>query len=181
MFLCAALAGRGGGRFELSVTKRVLPEMGTVTRCLLSTEKGTYGFMPPHSWRIEVDSGEKRVNMTSQDSTLITIRSLDDAAGSGGSKSAEWMRDLVMNRYPDGKIVEDFACFTEGAAGRAFDIELNTSIGTKLLSRLVFVPINGETIEFHLTAHTSTFRSDAVTLSSLLTSFELAPAGDKTR
>ena len=112
--------------------------------------------------------------MTSPDSTLITIRSLDDGSGDGGNKSVDSLRSVVTNHYPDGKIVEEFACYTGVAAGRAFDVELESSIGTKLLSRLAFVPINGEMIEFCLTVRRDKFQADSVTLSSLLTSFQLA-------
>jgi len=170
-----------GGKFELAWNSVVLPEVGTVSRCLLSTDKTTYIFTPPRMWRVDVESSDKTVNIHSPEGTLITIHSTGESDGTNGEKSATSIRDLAISRFPAAKVSEDFACYTEGASGRAVDVEIKSSVGTTMSSRLALVSINGETIEFRLTCRSERFTSESMFLSSLLTSFQVAPASEKER
>jgi len=163
------------GRFDLQLRKVELPEMGAVTRCQLSTDKGSYGFMPPYNWRIEADTAAKRINLTSPESTLITVRSLSAGPTSPGMSASAW-REILSRQYPDAKILEEFEAIGGGATGRAFDLEFEGKPGPRLLIRVVFIPMAGELLEFHLAARADRFRGDTLTLSSLLTSFQAASA-----
>jgi len=169
-----------GGKFDFSVSKAVRPEIGLVSSCLLSTERSSYTFLPPNGWRIETDPQEKRINMTSADKTILTIRLLDDGGEPASARSADVLRGLASSRYPEGRIVEEFACYTEGASGKAFDVEFKSSVGTKMKSRLVFVWVGGQTIEFLLTAQSNRFQGDSMTLSSLLATFQVSRPEDRT-
>lgn len=128
--------------------------------------------MPPFNWRIESDAGEKKLNLTSPNNTLITIRSMGLDANATEGSGADSIRGAIVKRYPDAKIIEEFESHACGVAGRAFDLELPGSRGSVLLSRIVCVPLNGEMIEFHLAARVDRFRGDSMALSSLLTSFQ---------
>jgi hypothetical protein len=168
-----------GGGFDFSVNKSLRPEIGLVTTCFLSTERSSYTFMPPNRWTLETDSVAKRINMTSPEKSVISIRSLDEGGEPTAARSSDALRGLVAERLPEGKIVEEFACFTDGASGKAFDVEFASSVGTKMKSRLVFVWVGGQTIEFLLTANADRFQGDSMTLSSLLTTFQVPKAEDR--
>jgi hypothetical protein len=172
ILLTAVIIGKADGKFDLQLQKVDLPEMGTVTRCQLRTDKGTYGFMPPYHWQIEADTDAKRLNLTSPERSLITVRTLtpeEDAADKSGTAR---FHELLTKRYPNAKIIEEFECASGGSAGRGFDLEVEGNAGPRLLFRTIFVPISGEVIEFHLAARPDWFRKDVVILSSLLTSFQ---------
>lgn len=172
-----SLSGRADTGFDLKVEKVELPEMGTVTRCHLTTEKGSYSFRPPFNWRIEVDPSAKQLNLTSPDTTRLVVSYMVRDSEPATNDSPRSGREMVIQRYPNAKILGEAPGY--GSEGMAFDLEQVSSGGTVVLSRVVYRRMKDELIEFHLTARADRFHDSTFSLLTLLGTFESSVAGGR--
>lgn len=155
----------------------VIPERGTVTSCVILLGTNRFSFLPPPDWRVHCDDSTKSVALTSRDLGVgIHFKFVSDRFQTDQPLQPETLRTQVLQRFSGGKIANEFACFTSGREGLAFDVEYTGAKKVRMLTRLAFIPFPGGLVEFNLTATEKQFESNQLALGNLLTSFHIEPA-----
>lgn len=155
----------------------VIPERGTVTSCVILLGSNRFSFLPPADWRVHCDDSTKLVTLTSRDLGVgLHFKFVSDRFQTGQPLQVEMLRTQVLQRFSNGKIANEFACFTSGREGLAFDVEYTGAKKIKMLTRLAFIPFPGGLVEFNLTGTEKQFESNHLAFGNLLTSFRIEPA-----
>jgi len=182
--LSASLLVAGGAQpgpadeiFKLHRQSVTIPERGPVTVYVLETRRHRLSFWGPPGWVIKENPNSKEVVMMSRDLvTCLTLKIVDDPPGGDARPRVEQWRQAVLEAHPNAKILGEFDCYTSNAAGRALDLERVTSVKSKQLSRLAFVPLPEGRLEFKLTAPSEKFHQQRFAFGNLLTSFRAEPS-----
>lgn len=97
-----------------------------------------------------------------------------DSSGPGlevSEKLTAHYRKIVTQRFPEGKIVDEFVASTGELAGPAFEIRWINDLQQSMVTRLAFVPFDGGVIEFTQQADASDIKNLATPFNSLLLTF----------
>ena len=124
------LAADAREQFELQVSKQLIPEAGPMAICLLMTGKEAYSFLPPANWRIEADKEERKVSLIAPDRTLVTIHTAKSGEMPTSGPKLE-LRDQVLGRFRGVQVIDEWVCYAEGGAGRAFNLEWKAESGAR--------------------------------------------------
>lgn len=158
--------------FELIPRIERAPEMGELTCYDLQTARGRFTFLPPGGWKADLRRDEQRLILRAPDYTAqIEIRMAPANPALAPKPNPDALRPQVLDRFPSGRLLEQFTCYTDCAAGLAFDVEWRVSPNVRSTSRLAFVPCRGGTWEFCLTTTPEHWLRHQATLGALLTSF----------
>ena len=181
--LVAALAGIiltglafAAERFQLTMRPLMIPERGEVPSCVITMETNEVVFVPPPEWQVRAVPQEKTVNLSDpQGRAKIGLKFIREPAGKRPELKLETLRQQVHDRYPQGKVIEEFPCYSPSGAGQAFDVERLQSGRLPLISRLGFIPLPGYMLEFEATSVTNQFKQWHYTFSGILTSLRFGP------
>jgi hypothetical protein len=95
-----------------------------------------------------------------------------------GQTIEEAIRKLVLQRFPEGEIVREFAGHTGNGQGTTFELERRFAADLQLTTRVTLVPFEGGIIELELTAASAQFEKCTAAYGCLLTSFRVEPWKD---
>ncbi len=154
-----------------------IAERGRVPSYIILTESNRFSFLPPPGWNVSHNASERKVTLVSKDlgaSLSFSILPADTAGGK--ALSVEELRDQLMVRYPDAKIVRDFPCFSGGNSGQGFDLERLIGKKSPVSMRVAIVPFQSGKLEFSLTTASPKFPKYQQTFGALLGSFQIEPA-----
>ncbi len=160
--------------FRLFSTGVTIPERGMVTGYTLISGEYKFSFLPPPKWNVEGNAEKKTVFLTGQDlGTVLRFRVVTRKSDEEPKTKVEQLRAVVTERFPQGRIIHEFECFTGGRKGNAFDLETTVSTNAVVATRLAFVPFDGGTVEFELTTQPQKLEQYHFTFNCLLTSFRM--------
>ena len=162
--------------FQLIPGFEEIAERGRVPSYIILTESNRFSFLPPPGWNVSQNASERKITLVSKDlgaSISFSIMPADAAAGK--TLAVEALRDQMLVRFPDAKIVRDFPCFSGGNAGQAFDLERLISKKSPISMRVAIVPFPGGKLEFSLTTASQNFPKHHRTFGILLSSFQIGP------
>ena len=178
LVLCLGIRPGGAAEtFQLITGFVEIAERGRVPSYIILTESNRFTFLPPPGWNISHNASERKVTLVPKDlgaSLSFSILPADTAAGK--ALSVEELKDQLLVRFPDAKIVRDSPCFSGGNTGRAFDLERLVGKKSPVSMRVAIVPFQGGKLEFSLTAATPSFPKYQQTFGALLGSFQIEPA-----
>ena len=177
---CRPASAAATNQFRLSLCPMVIPERGTVTGYVLLTSHGRFSFLPPLNWAVKEKASTKEVVMMARNLiTSIRLRIVQDTLEADREvRMARW-REAISENYPDGKITQEFPCYTSKVTGAAFDLERVAANKTKIFTRLAFIPLSDGRVEFELTTTSSELAETRLVLGNLLTSFRIEAGTEK--
>jgi hypothetical protein len=167
--------------FRLRSFEMPLPESGTVTGFAIDFPTNRVVFRPPYEWQLRADAAEKRVTMTHPNRTAaIIMQFVPEPTGKKPELSADKLKEKVLSRFPDGKIMEEFVFHSGAGPAQAFNVDRGTNASNKVTSRCAFLPVEGFWIEFTMTSAAAQTPQLHHSFANLLSSFVLEPLKPKT-
>lgn len=164
------------GTFRLATRNEAIPENGVVTYTVLRTDENEFNFLPPHQWRQTADQKSATLSWTAPDfRTSIQMQVREANTNEAPKLNATTLRDELVSRNKQVKIVEEFPCYTSGGSGLAFDWERPGESGFTIRSRSAFIPIAGGQVELTLTTSKEQFDKRQMDLMRLLNSLRITP------
>jgi len=179
LFLSAPL--HAADQFLLTQKTIHAQEGGDSVQQVLLTQFNQISFMPPGDWSLNSDAAKKSITLLSKDQQKrITIEFVGQNAALQPTMNLEMLRTQALARYSGLKpvIMQEFACYTDGGVGQAFDLKLKSG-NVNMSVRLAYVPYGNGTVEFVLQAPTGDFSAQHNTFSDLLNSFHIGPLTKK--
>jgi hypothetical protein len=173
LFLLPYLPVCGAPReFVLQEQIEEAPETGRFASYVLLAGEDQFRFVPPLGWRVTAEASQARLVLVAPGGVpgiCLSVRPPSKALAPGADPNG--LREEVLRRFPGARIVEEFACYTSGQAGRGF--ELQWSVGEALMaSRVAYFSTLHGSLEFSLSTSASRMRTSRAALGALLTSFQ---------
>ncbi len=163
------------GRFYQHST----PHAGEVTRGILTAATHQFSFVVPEGFRRQIDLKDKSIFLTSTSRTAsLTAKICETAVDGSADLKPESVRQRVLDRYQNSRIVEEFNASIESMSGPAFEIEWPGQ-ACKMSSRVAFIPYPGGHIEVTVQSPSAEFRSYDAALFRFLISVRTSPVGSK--
>jgi hypothetical protein len=163
------------GRFYQHST----PHVGEVTRGILTAATNQFSFVVPDGFRRQIDIKDKSMSLTSTSLTAsLTAKICETVVDGQADLKPDSVRPLVLGRYQNSRIIEEFNASIESMSGPAFEIEWPGQT-CKMSSRVAFIPYPGGHIEVTVQSPTAEFRSYDAALFRFLISVRTSPVGSK--
>ena len=160
--------------FRLTSRGVEIPEAGYVTNTILSSARHELMFVPPHGWRQSFDTNALLLVWNSGD-FATEIRMRIAPAWPPPQLKPEDLREKIRRDFPAARLKEEFACYTCGGHGLAFDLDESGRNDLTTRMRVAFVPFGGGTVEFTLITPAQDFARNQLLLGHLLNSFRASP------
>jgi len=177
---CCLAAPVATNEFRLYTRPLVIPERSPLNSYVLQTSTARFSFLPPMNWAVKENAAKKEVVMMARNLiTSIRFKIVEAAPeATKEAQTAQW-RQTVQDNHPDGKIIEEFPCYTGKVEGTALDLERIAANKTKVFTRLAFIPLPDGRVEFDLTTTGGDLAETRLAFGHFLTSFGVEPLASK--
>ncbi len=166
-------------KIEAKFFNQTTPFNGEITRGIIVAETNQFSFVVPAGFRQQIDPASKKVTLTSTNYACAMVASIHESAIEGPADlKPESLRQRLLARYKDAKIVDEFSASIESMSGPAFEIEWSGE-ASKMSTRAAFIPYPGGHLEVTVQASTKKIRSYDQSMFQLLLSFRTSPIGAK--
>lgn len=166
-------------KIEARFYNQTTPFNGEIIRGIIVAETNQFSFVVPPGFRQQVDPASKKVTLTSTNYACAIIASIHESAVQGPSDlKPDSVRQRLLARYKDARIVDEFTASIESMSGPAFELEWTGDAG-KMSTRAAFIPYPGGHFEVTVQAPTKKIRSYDQSLFQLLLSVRTSPIGAK--
>lgn len=150
-------------------------EDNEITRCVLVVEGRKFFFIPPARWSVKIDSAKGTIRLQPEDLKAgITVKFVPEPNGDSPELSRVELRERILERHPDARLVKEFEFSTEGRTGLVFDVERTMDRSIRSSVRTAFLPCAGGRMEFELTTPADRLADYHVMFGRLLNSFHNA-------
>lgn len=166
-------------KIEARFYNQSTPFAGEITRGIIVAETNQFSFVVPNGFRQQIDPKAKKVTLVSTNLLCAIVATIHEAAIEGKADlQPDSLRQLVLSRYKDAKVVDEFNASIESMSGPAFEIEWTNDL-RKMSTRAAFIPYPGGHLEVTVQAPARIFRSYDQSLFEFLLSVRTSPAGSK--
>lgn len=166
-------------KIEARFFNQTTPFNGEITRGIIIAETNQFSFVVPAGFRQQIDAAAKKVTLTSTNYACAIIAAIHESATEGAANlKPDSLRQLLLARYKDARIVDEFTASIESMSGPAFEVEWVNDL-TLISTRVAFIPYPGGHLEVTLQAPTKKIRAYDQSLFQLLLSFRTSPIGAK--
>jgi hypothetical protein len=166
-------------KIEARFYNQTTPFNGEIIRGIIVAETNQFSFVVPPGFRQQVDPASKKVTLTSTNYVCAIVASIHEAAVQGPSDlNPDSVRQRLLARYKDARIVDEFTASIESMSGPAYELEWTGDAG-KMSTRAAFIPYPGGHFEVTVQAPTKKIRSYDQSLFQLLLSVRTSPIGAK--
>lgn len=166
-------------KIEARFYNQTTPFNGEIIRGIIVAETNQFSFVVPPGFRQQVDPASKKVTLTSTNYACAIIASIHESAVQGPSDlKPDSVRQRLLARYKDARIIDEFTASIESMSGPAFELEWTGDAG-KMSTRAAFIPYPGGHFEVTVQAPTKKIRSYDQSLFQLLLSVRTSPIGAK--
>ncbi len=151
-----------------------IAERGKVPSYLVLAGSNRFSFLSPPGWNVSHDARERKVTLVSKDlgaSISFSILPADTVAAP--KPTVAELKEQLMVRYPDAKILRDFPMFSGGEVGQGFDLERSINPKARVSMRVAIVYFSGGRLEFNLTTASQQFPKYHRAFGNLLGSFQV--------
>ncbi len=100
-----------------------------------------FGFVMPDGFRLETQDHQKVTLVSADLNCLLTFRVLEPIPGGDGEPDLAYYRQLLLNRHPGGKIVDEFTLTAVSRRGPAFDLLWKAAGTVPRRERVAFIPL----------------------------------------
>ena len=155
------------------------PYAGEVTRGIITAATNQFSFVIPPGFKKLVDIKGKTLTLNSTSMTAtLTFKISEDAVEGKTDMSLGALKEAVLKRFKDGRIVDEFGGTIESMSGPGFEVEWPGAV-CRMSSRIAFVPYAGGHIEIVVQSPTAEFRAYDVPLATFLLTIRTSPVGTK--
>ena len=162
------------GTFQIIQGFEEIAERGKVPSYLILTESNRFSFLPPPGWNVSHSASERKVTLVANDlGASLSFSILPAESVDGKAPTLEGLKNQLLVRFPDAKILRDFPVFGGGQAGQGIDLERLINKKTPVSMRVAIVHFPGGKLEFILTAASPQFPKYHRTFGNLLGSFRV--------
>ena len=166
-------------KIEARFFNQKTPFAGEITRGIIVAETNQFSFVVPPGFSKQIDAAAKTISLTSTSYTCAITAIIHESAVEGKTDlKPETVRQLLVSRYKEARIVDEFNASIESMSGPAFEIEWTGAVG-KMSTRAAFIPYPGGHFEVTVQAPTPEFRTYDQALFQLLMSVRTSPIGAK--
>jgi hypothetical protein len=159
--------------------QQATPFSGEVTRGIITAATNQFSFVIPNGFRKLPEIIGKTVILTSTSQTAsLTFRIFERAVDGKFDLKTDSLRENVLGRFKDAKVVDEFPAYVGSTNGPAFEVEWSGQI-CKMASRVAFVPYDGGYVEVIVQSPAAEFRSLDSAFSSFLMMIRSSPIGAK--
>lgn len=155
------------------------PWAGEVTRGIITAATNQFSFVIPNGFRKLPEINGKTVILTSTGQTAsLTFRIFEHAVDGRLDLKADSLRENVLGRFKDAKVVDEFPAYVGSTNGPAFEVEWSGQV-CKMASRVAFVPYEGGHLEVIVQSPVAELRSFDPAFSGFLMMIRSSPIGTK--
>jgi hypothetical protein len=155
------------------------PGLAAANRVYVTAGTNKFAFQLPEGFRLETADPQKITLVSADYNSLLTWRILGPVPSGNPGLSSASCRELLMERHPGGKIMEEFTLASLGRRGPAFDFRWSAKGGGPRDERIVFIPALAGVLEFSLVSSPERFKAAQSELGLLLLSFRASDAKGK--
>ena len=151
-------------------------------RTVATVGTNQFAFIVPKGYFIRADEANRQLRAVERDDKCsITVRlftaptnAVDQATG---TLKAEAFREVVLQRFTNSRILEEFTLTAGGRAGPAFDLAWKNEAGLTLQSRIAFIPTVAGVMEFHLLTTGAEMKEFKYALNTLMLTVRVGETG----
>jgi hypothetical protein len=164
-------------KFQVSIVNQSGPAASEQAyRAYVTVGTNKFSFGAPPNFRM--DAYPEKILFNSTDySCFLTFRIIGSALPDTEQLKTDSYRELLLNRYPGAKILEEFSISAANRSGPAFDLQWRNSGGVMQSARVAFVPNAAGVLEFTLIARTDKFSEGQHSFNAMLSSFMQGDGG----
>lgn len=164
-------------RLEVTTEREPINTIDPLYRAYMTVGSEKFSFFVPAKFRLGGDTLHGRLTVSSFESDVnITLVFLDHLAG-GRELSKDFCHEILAERYPNGKIVEEFTRPILGRGAITFDVEWKTADGLLQKARASFVPTVAGTMELTVSGGMKKFTASVQSFNEVAGSLEAAVNG----
>ena len=168
--------------FHLTTTRHELDGLGHYFRAVATIGTNRFAFIVPKGYFMRVDEASRQLRAVErEDKCSITVRLLDTPTNAvdkaTGSLKPAVFRELLLQRHPTGRIIEELSLSAGGREGPAYDFTWKNDGGLDLQNRIAFIPTPAGIVEFHLLTSAADKEEFTYALNSLMLTFRFAEDG----
>lgn len=171
-----------GLAYSLTTTRHELEGIGHYYRAVATLGTNQFAFIVPKGYLIRLDEAARQLRAVErEDKCAITVRLFDTPTNAVDKATGELkpavLRELLLARHPDARIIEEHSLTAGGSPGPAFDFGWRNAGGFPLQSRLAFIPTPAGIMEFHLLTSAADKEEFTHALNSLMLTFRFGEKG----
>lgn len=149
------------------------PTWQAVLRAYVTVGTNKLAFLLPDGFRMESNNSTQNAIsfVNGECNCWLTFRIAAPPLSSGRELNAQPLREMLLNRHPRAKILEEFSLVVAGGSVPAFDLQWETSSGLFQRMRVVFVPSSAGILELALLTNVDNFSKFQNAFNSFLLGF----------
>lgn len=148
-----------------------------VRRVFVTCETNEFLFVAPHGLRVDADPA--MVSVVSPDATFfLTVRILGVAAPSPNAESPDFHRNLVLNRFPGAKVLEEYSKSAAGREALTFDLRVEIARQVERAVCVALVSSASGILEFTLNADPAKLEEARKAFNTVLRTFSNKADGE---
>jgi hypothetical protein len=168
--------------FHLTTTRHELEGIGHYFRAVATAGTNQFAFIVPKGYAMRLDQANRQLRAVERDDKCaITVRLIETPTNAVDTVTQSLkpavFRELLLQRFPTGRITEELPVSAGGRAGQGFDVIWRSDAGFNLHSRIAFVLTRAGLVEFHLLAGAAELQESQYALNSLMLTFRVAENG----
>lgn len=148
-----------------------------VQRAYVTYGTNQFAFVVPHGYRMDASNPEKIVLFNSDYSCYIAFRIAESLGYGSRDVLSSACRQLVLERYPNAKILDEFSQSAASHSGPAFDLQWTNSARITQFTRVAFIPTAAGVLEFTLVTNAGKFTEGQYFLNSVMLTFRTNEGG----
>ncbi len=149
-----------------------------VYRAYVNAGGSKFAFIVPQGFRIQGDPMKGKLTLVNASGNCtLTFSVLDPAPADNRTLNSATYRDLLANRHPKAKILQESARGAGGRTGPAIDLEWKVADNLAQSQRAVFIPSSAGVLEFTATTTRANFASLQASLDLVLNTFACSTNG----
>jgi hypothetical protein len=153
----------------VSVQAEPVKTVETIYRAYVAVGQEKFAFLVPEQFRTGGDPAQGKLQLTSlAGDSLITFSFIGPVPTDETDSGRERYRNLLANRYPNGKILTEFNRPALGRDGLGFDMEWKSPTGLVQKTRAVYIPTVAGMLEVTLTTGVKNFAAVQPKLNQML-------------
>ncbi len=156
---------------QASITPENVPNLETYYRAYIDSKAAKFSFILPRTYRTDSLTSADMQLVNENYNRFLSFRILGPLSADAKKLDATDFRELLLDRHPGAKILEEFSLHAASHTGPAFDLEWAEANGVVRRSRVAFIPSAAGVLEFSLVCGVEQFSQAKNDLNSMMLTF----------
>ncbi|MEW6305448.1 MAG: hypothetical protein AB1705_18380 [Verrucomicrobiota bacterium] len=166
-------------KFQVTTAKDTSPTGGEINRGIIVARKHQFSFVLPPAFLAQTEASQQKLMLVSRDKEGFISAHIHETDSPAPELKPEALRSHVLEKFPNGRIVDEFAANLESLSGPAFAVQWRSPSGLVLMAIVARVPYQGGYLEFNVSAPVQRAEEFRNAWFSLLLSFRTSRVGEK--